>query len=76
MDERTTILKLSLEKLNHGLRVELALLVILYYLAELRDPLVEWLEITLVVNPGFVHVVQDLLHNIPITLDFDFHHKT
>jgi hypothetical protein len=32
-------------------------------LAKLGNPLVERIEITLVVHPGFVHVVQNLLHN-------------
>ena len=46
----------------------LALLIVFYYLAELLDPFVEWVEIVLVVNPGFVHVVQDLLHEVPAKL--------
>lgn len=63
-DKRTTVLQLSLKELSHSLRVALFILINSYYLAELRDPRVEWVEVTLVVNPRFVHVVQDLLCNI------------
>lgn len=44
------------------------LLVIFDYLAKFGNPFVEWVEITLVVHPGLIHVVQYLLYDIPNTL--------
>jgi hypothetical protein len=59
----TAILQLPLEERDHSLRVTFVLLIAFDYLAKLGNPLVERIEITLVVHPGFVHVVQNLLHN-------------
>lgn len=65
LGQHTTILELSLKQLDHSLRMAFAFLIIFYYLAELGDPLVEWAKVALVVHPRFIHVVEDLLRNMP-----------
>lgn len=62
--EHTTILELPFKQLDHSLRMAFVLFIALDHLAELRNPLVEWVKVAHVVHPRFVHVIQNLLHDM------------
>ncbi len=61
---RTTFIELSLEQCCQGLGVLSTLGIMLDNLSELLKPFMKWRKIRLVVNCGFVHMVQNLLYRI------------